>query len=390
MSRCASAQALLATGATPHRPAVEGAGLAGIHTLGTLAEADALRDDLVEAEHVVAIGGSYVACEAAAVLRTLGRRCTIIMLEDDPMRESFGSATGRFLRGALETHGITVVGGDAVERYDGASGHVRAVRTKAGRRLKADVVVAGVGVQPDAMLGWEAGLRIGESGGLHCDAFLRSSYPRETLYRVPRCAYRRLRPRLSRGDVSTRTEPVLATGTWIVDPAHSSVEFSVKHMGIASVRGRFTDFEGTLELNLELAESRAHGAVKVASIDTGAAERDEHLRSPDFFDADQYPEISFESTRVEAIDNESSRVHGNLTMHGVTKEIRLDVLIQGMDMDPWANLRAGLEVIGTLKRRDFDMKFNQRLGSGNVIVGDKVKIAMEISAVLQHGLTTSA
>jgi 3-phenylpropionate/trans-cinnamate dioxygenase ferredoxin reductase component len=169
-------EALLATGATPRRLEVEGAGLEGIHSLGTLADADALRDDLADAEHVVTIGGSYVACEAAAALRTLGRRCTIVMVEEHPLQEAFGSTTGRFLRGALETHGITVLGRDAVDRYDGTSGHVRGVHTKAGVSLKADVVVVGVGVKPDATLGRNTGLRIGATGGLHCDAFLRSSH----------------------------------------------------------------------------------------------------------------------------------------------------------------------------------------------------------------------
>jgi polyisoprenoid-binding protein YceI len=188
---------------------------------------------------------------------------------------------------------------------------------------------------------------------------------------------------LEEGDMATRTSPLIHTGTWTVDPAHSSVEFSVKHMGIANVRGKFSEFEGTLDMKEQLADSRAHGAVKVASIDTGEAQRDEHLRSPDFFDAGAFPEITFESTRVEAIDGESSRVHGNLTMHGITREIRLDVVIQGTDTDPWGNTRAGLEVVGTLKRSDFDMKFNQALGSGNMLVGDKVAVALDISAVLQ-------
>lgn len=169
-------QALLATGASARRLEVQGADLHGIHSLGTLADADALRDDLADAEHVVAIGGSYVACEAAASLRTLGRHCTIVMLEDNPMQEAFGSTTGQFLRRALEMHGVTVLGRDAVDRYDGTSGHVRAVHTKAGRNLKADIVVVGVGVEPDATLGQSASLQLGETGGLHCDAFLRTSH----------------------------------------------------------------------------------------------------------------------------------------------------------------------------------------------------------------------
>jgi polyisoprenoid-binding protein YceI len=107
------------------------------------------------------------------------------------------------------------------------------------------------------------------------------------------------------------------------------------------------------------------------------------MRSPDFFDADNYPEITFESTRVEAIDEESSRVTGNLTMHGVTREVRLDVVVQGTDTDPWGNERVGLEGVGVLKRSDFDMKFNQALGSGNMLVGDKVNMSLDISAVKQ-------
>jgi polyisoprenoid-binding protein YceI len=183
--------------------------------------------------------------------------------------------------------------------------------------------------------------------------------------------------------MATRTTPLIPTGRWTVDPAHSSVEFSVKHMGIANVRGKFTEFEGTLEVKEKLSDCGAQGTVKVASVDTGEPDRDEHLRSSDFFNVEEFPEITFESTHVEAIDEECSRVAGNLTMHGITKEIKLDVLIQGADEDPWGKTRAGLEVIGTLNRGDFDMKFNQALGSGNVLVGDKVKMALEISAVLQ-------
>jgi polyisoprenoid-binding protein YceI len=183
---------------------------------------------------------------------------------------------------------------------------------------------------------------------------------------------------------TTRTRSIIPPGTWRVDPAHSSVQFAVKHMGIATVRGKFTRFEGTLEVGEDLASSKAYGKVDVASIDTGEPDRDAHLRSADFFDAEHYPEITFESTRVEPLDSESSAVYGNLTMHGVTKEIRLDVNVEGVDTDPWGNERVGLEASGTLNRSDFDMKFNQALGSGNLLVGDKVNISLDISAVRQE------
>jgi polyisoprenoid-binding protein YceI len=168
-----------------------------------------------------------------------------------------------------------------------------------------------------------------------------------------------------------------------VDPAHSSVQFAVKHMGIATVRGRFTRFEGTLEVGPDLASSKAYGKVDVASIDTGEPDRDAHLRSADFFDVEKYPEITYESTRVEPLDDESSAVYGNLTMHGITKEVRLEVVVEGSETDPWGNERVGLSATGALNRSDFDMKFNQALGSGNLLVGEKVNISLDISAVKQ-------
>jgi polyisoprenoid-binding protein YceI len=182
---------------------------------------------------------------------------------------------------------------------------------------------------------------------------------------------------------STRTTPIVPTGTWTVDPVHSGIEFAVKHMGIATVRGKFTEFEGVLEVGEDLASSKARGSVKVASITTNEEQRDQHLRSADFFDADNHPEITFESTCIEPIDDESSRVTGNLTMHGVTREVKLDVVVHGTDTDPWGNERVGLEGVGVLKRSDFDMQFNQALGSGNVLVGDKVRLSLDISAVRQ-------
>jgi len=181
--------------------------------------------------------------------------------------------------------------------------------------------------------------------------------------------------------MATRTTSLIPTGTWTVDPGHSSVEFAVKHMGIASVRGKFTEFEGTLEVGEDLTSSRAYGTVKVASITTDEEKRDEHLRSPDFFNVEEHPEITFESSQIEAIDDESSHIVGALTMHGVTKDVRLKAVVQGTDIDPWGNERVGLEAVGCLNRKDFDMKFNQALGSGNVLVGDKVNVSLSVSAV---------
>jgi polyisoprenoid-binding protein YceI len=180
---------------------------------------------------------------------------------------------------------------------------------------------------------------------------------------------------------TTPLTTVIPAGTWSVDPAHSSVAFAVKHMGIATVRGEFTEFEGTLEIGDDLSTSKAYGTVKVDSVDTNEPQRDDHLRSPDFFHAEEHPELRFESTRIEALDDEEFRITGNLTVHGVTNEIVLHADVQGTDIDPWGNERVGLEITAQLSRGDYGMKFNQALGSGNMLVADKVKLALDISAV---------
>jgi polyisoprenoid-binding protein YceI len=182
---------------------------------------------------------------------------------------------------------------------------------------------------------------------------------------------------------TTSTATVIPAGTWSVDPAHSKVGFGVKHMGIATVRGEFTDFEGTLEIGEDLSSARAFGTVKVQSVNTSEPQRDDHLRSADFFDAAQYPEIRFESDKIEALDDEEFRITGQLTIHGVTNEVVLHAEVQGTDIDPWGNERVGLEVTGQLSRGDYGMQFNQMLGSGNMLVADKVKLALDISAVKQ-------
>jgi polyisoprenoid-binding protein YceI len=183
--------------------------------------------------------------------------------------------------------------------------------------------------------------------------------------------------------MTTATTTLIPAGTWAVDPKHSTVEFQVKHMGIANVKGKFNEFAGTLEIGDDLATAKATGTVKVASVDTNEEQRDAHLRSADFFDAETHPELSFAATAIEPVDEETFRIAGDLTLHGITRPITLEAVVQGTDRDPWGNDRVGLEVVGQLKRSDYDMKFNQALGSGNMLVGDKVKLVLDISAVKQ-------
>jgi polyisoprenoid-binding protein YceI len=182
---------------------------------------------------------------------------------------------------------------------------------------------------------------------------------------------------------STVTPTRVPTGTWAIDPAHSRVEFQVKHLGIATVRGHFARFNGTLALGDDLAAARAFGVVEAASIDTNDEGRDAHLRSPDFFDTEQHPEIAFSSTAITPTGDETFEITGELTLHGVTRELTLQAEITGAEQDPWGNERVGLEVRGELDRDDYGMTFNQALGSGNVLVSDKVKLQLDISAVKQ-------
>jgi polyisoprenoid-binding protein YceI len=180
----------------------------------------------------------------------------------------------------------------------------------------------------------------------------------------------------------TTTRTVLPTGTWTVDPAHSNVEFSAKHLGIATVRGSFNEFEGSFEVG-EDGSARARGTVQVASIDTNEDQRDTHLRSEDFFHAEVHPELSFESTEIRPLDEHAFLIHGELTMRGVTRPVVLEAELQGTEIDPWGNERVALEARGQLNRRDWGMTFNQALGSGNMLVSDKIRLMLDISAIKQ-------
>ena len=172
--------------------------------------------------------------------------------------------------------------------------------------------------------------------------------------------------------IETR-EIVIPAGTWKVDPSHSRVEFSIRHMGIASIRGSFADFDAVIDGG---EDPRISGAIRVASVDTRDEARDGHLQSPDFFDAEQHPEITFASTRFE-----EDRVVGDLTIRGVTREVELAASVTGAGTDPWGNERVGIELEGEINRHDFGVSWNTPLPTGGLLLGDTVRLSAGFSAV---------
>lgn len=175
------------------------------------------------------------------------------------------------------------------------------------------------------------------------------------------------------------TTPTIPAGTWAIDPEHTTVGFSVRHAGVSNVRGRFRSFEGTLEAGDEV---RAAGSVELTSVDTGVAQRDDHLRSEDFFACDRFPRMTFVSRSVRIEDGEVE-VAGELTLRGVTNELVLRGELGGVIVDDDGLTRVGPELTGQLSRAAFGMRFNHALGGGNMLVGDRVKLAIEVSATLQ-------
>jgi polyisoprenoid-binding protein YceI len=169
--------------------------------------------------------------------------------------------------------------------------------------------------------------------------------------------------------------------TFAVDPGHSEVSFQIRHL-VSQVRGRFNDFSGTVQLDAKnLAASSVDFHIKVTSIDTNVADRDKHLRSADFFDVAKFPEITFTSESIAAAGKDKYNVTGSLTMHGVTKKVTLPVTLGGQVKDPWGNTRAGFEGKGEISRKEWGLEWNAALETGGVLVSDKVKITLDVSAV---------
>jgi polyisoprenoid-binding protein YceI len=171
----------------------------------------------------------------------------------------------------------------------------------------------------------------------------------------------------------------IPSAVYNVDPSHSSVGFEVKHMGIATVRGRFGTFEGKIDASA--GTPVLEGTVDVATIDTGDANRDGHLKGPEFFDADQQPKISFTSTATEVGAGGGITLQGEITIKGITKPIELTGEVAENGQDPWGNERIGLELTSAIDRRDFDLKWNQTLPNGNLLVANEVKLLVSVSAV---------
>jgi polyisoprenoid-binding protein YceI len=173
----------------------------------------------------------------------------------------------------------------------------------------------------------------------------------------------------------------MATEQWAIDTAHSSVDFIVRHMVVSKTRGTFTDWSGMIEIDRENpAASSVTATIAVASIDTRDKKRDEHLLSPEFFDVKVYPTITFQSRRV-TVAGDNLEVTGDVTIHGVTREITLQVDYNGLNQDPWGNARVHYSARGTLHRKDFEIGWNQVLEAGGVLVGELVTLEIEIEAL---------
>jgi len=176
----------------------------------------------------------------------------------------------------------------------------------------------------------------------------------------------------------------MAVSKWALDPTHSGVEFSIKHMMISKVKGSFNKFDATIEADpADLTTAKIEFTVDLSSVDTNNADRDNHLRSADFFDVETYPQLTFAAKSIVRKSDDAYAITGDLTMHGVTRTETLTATFEGTGKDPWGNEKAGFSVEGTLKRSDYGLTWNAALETGGFLVGDDVKISADIQAVKQ-------
>jgi polyisoprenoid-binding protein YceI len=172
------------------------------------------------------------------------------------------------------------------------------------------------------------------------------------------------------------------SGDWRFDPAHTRIGFSTRHAMVTKVRGAFNEFDGVIHADVENpSNSSVQLTIKVASIDTRSEQRDGHLRTNDFFDAPNYPEITFASTQIDQVDDRNFIVNGDLTIRGITKQISIPIEFVGVERDPGGQLRAGFEGTRRINRQDFGVKWNTAMDSGGVLVSDRIVLEFEVSAV---------
>lgn len=177
--------------------------------------------------------------------------------------------------------------------------------------------------------------------------------------------------------------PVVRADTYEIDASHSQVGFRIRHL-IGTVPGRFTKFSGTVQYTPgKPASWKVDAKIDPASINTDNENRDGHLRNPDFFNVEKHPEMSFKSTKVTDVKGSAAKLHGNLTMHGVTKPVVLDLEVGGTAKDPWGNTRTGFSATGKINRKDFGIVWNKALDAGGVMLGDDVSITLDVEAVLK-------
>jgi polyisoprenoid-binding protein YceI len=177
---------------------------------------------------------------------------------------------------------------------------------------------------------------------------------------------------------------------WSLDPTHSMLGFKVKHLMITNVSGSFKNFNVSVETNgTDFSTAAIQLKAEISSIDTNNAQRDGHLRSSDFFETEKFPEMIFESTKVEKVDEENYHVFGNLTLKGVTKPVKLNVEYGGLTKDPWGGERAGFVISGKINRADWGINFNAVLETGNLMLAEEVKINSEIQLIKQAALAVA-
>lgn len=177
---------------------------------------------------------------------------------------------------------------------------------------------------------------------------------------------------------------------WNIDTGHSAVEFGVKHLGIATVRGRFLKFTGQVETDAEGVPQQVDVAIDAASLDTNQPDRDTHLRSPDFFDVATYPTISYRSRAVRPVGDHAFEIDGSLTLHGVTKPVRFTATTEPSVQDPWGNRRVAGRATGTLSRKEWGLTWNSVLETGGLLVGDEIRFTLEVEVVAQRAAAVAA